>query len=136
MSRPATISTRPRIEVLTATKKNPGQSTLPGSLQVVASTCGSYDPGGVGVSGDGDAVRIWAAALYVHHALQADVTAVTQRRNRVVTARVPVGTMGYSKAGNRSSHATLAAALTLQGCGPSSAARSPSHVTNVSSETA
>ena len=39
-------------------------------------------------------------------------------------------------AGDRSSHATLAAALTLQGCGPGSAARSPSHVTNVSSETA
>jgi hypothetical protein len=37
----------------TATKINPGQSTLPGLLQVVASTVGSCDPGGVGVSGDG-----------------------------------------------------------------------------------
>jgi hypothetical protein len=55
----------------TATKINPGQSTLPGLLQVVASTVGSCDPGGVGVSGDGGCRPDWAVVLYVHCALPA-----------------------------------------------------------------
>ena len=33
---------------LTATKRNPGQFTLPGLLQFVASACRLFDPGGVG----------------------------------------------------------------------------------------
>jgi hypothetical protein len=43
---------------LTATKKNPGQSTLPGLLQLLPQLVGSYDLGGFGVSGDGDAAWI------------------------------------------------------------------------------
>jgi len=38
---------------------NPGQSMLPGVLQVVATACSALiDPGGFGVSGDGNAARI------------------------------------------------------------------------------
>jgi hypothetical protein len=45
---------------LTATKKRPGKSTLPGLLQVVASPCRFLYPGGDGVSGDGDRRSDWA----------------------------------------------------------------------------
>ena len=41
---------------LASTKKNPGQQAPRGHKSVV----GSYDPGGFGVSGDGDATGIWA----------------------------------------------------------------------------
>jgi hypothetical protein len=44
--------------VLTATKRNPEQFTLPGFYRLLPQLVGSCDPGGVGVSGDGDAARI------------------------------------------------------------------------------
>ena len=43
--------------LLTVTKKNPGQSTLPGLCRLLPQLVGSYDPGG-GVSGDGNAARV------------------------------------------------------------------------------
>jgi hypothetical protein len=39
--------------VLTVTKTNPGQFTLPGFYRLLPQLVGSCDPGGVGVSGDG-----------------------------------------------------------------------------------
>jgi hypothetical protein len=39
-------------------KKKPGQFTLPGFYRLLPQLVGSCDPGGVGVSGDGDAARI------------------------------------------------------------------------------
>jgi hypothetical protein len=44
--------------VLTVTKRNPEQFTLPGFYRLLPQLVGSCDPGGVGVSGDGDAARI------------------------------------------------------------------------------
>jgi hypothetical protein len=42
---------------LTATKRNPGQSTLPGFYRLLPQLVGSFDPGG-GVSRDGNAARV------------------------------------------------------------------------------
>jgi hypothetical protein len=44
--------------VLTVTKRNPGQFTLSGFYRLLPQLVGYCDPGGVGVSGDGDAARI------------------------------------------------------------------------------
>ena len=48
---------------LTATKRNPAQFTLPELLQVVASTCRLFDPGGVGGWGRPDRAYVLSTRI-------------------------------------------------------------------------
>jgi hypothetical protein len=112
-------------------KKNPGNRRSRGACRLSPQPVGSFDSGGV--SRRDRATPHWASeSLPVSCCSRPLGIAITQCSCGRAVAGGRHACQATARRAAASSHATLAAALTLQGWRPSSAVQRPSHVTKAS----